>query len=239
MGMVVAQRHGAAASAPQQARRHQIPRESATSRFGRAASHVKTAHYVVRPSLKSTQLPPSSIISTSSMRSSSEYPLPTTFFQNSVNSSHETEPLPSSSTSLNIELAFTFAKFLPQNLTASSFVTEPSPSMSILLKNVLSIASSSGLSATVSDLTKSRAISSPLTFTLSSPSTSTCSLKVVPPEAAAACEDPLIDTRFGFEPGASSAPSACFIRSSAMCWNGFLTCFSTASLTASSITDSS
>eukprot|EP00966_Prymnesium_polylepis_P193776 4491235-Prymnesium_polylepis.1 len=73
MGMVVAQRHGAAASAPQQARRHQIPRESATSRFGRAASHVKTAHYVVRPSLKSTQLPPSSIISTSSMRSSSEY----------------------------------------------------------------------------------------------------------------------------------------------------------------------
>ena len=63
------------------------------------SSHRSTAHrpcrmsiacsYVVRPSLKSTHEPPSSIMSTSSAKSSSEYPEPNTFSQNFLNSSQE------------------------------------------------------------------------------------------------------------------------------------------------------
>jgi len=57
------------------------------------------APYVVRPSSKSTQEPPSIIICTSSSRSSCEYPLAATFFQKSRNSTHVMVPFPSSSTS--------------------------------------------------------------------------------------------------------------------------------------------
>ena len=157
---------------------------------------------------------------------------------------------------MNIDCAFTLAKFFPQNLIASSFVTEPSPSKSILVKNALSFPVSSS-DACTSFFGIARSSSSPV----SGPALEARSALSSSPGAILIISffccvcwyvsiesdtrrswlmsgTPPSDTRREFLRSVvlPAVFSEWFISSCEMWPNGSFTCFSTASLIASSTT---